>query len=136
MRYLLDTNVISELVRPAPHAGVTQWLATLEKPCLSVVSLAEIEFGIDTAPSARRKGLRIWLEELTDHAGLLPVTLEVALLSGRIRADSQKHGVPMTLADSLIGATAVVAQRTLATRNVKDFAASSVATLNPFAASM
>ena len=109
MSYLVDTNVLSELRRRAPHAGVVEWFA--QRPAttlyLSVLTLGEIRKGIDPLPDDERKlKLLDWLEvDLPNFfsSRILPVNATVADRWGRLIA---QMGRPCPAIDSLLAATA------------------------------
>jgi toxin FitB len=125
MSYLLDTNVISETVRPRPEPRVISWFEMISRDDLhvSVVSLGEVRRGIELlAQGPQRDRLQYWLEtRLPEWLGdrVLPVTAAVADRWGRLRAQSPKT-VPIV--DSLIAATALHHDLRLVTRNGRDFA--------------
>jgi len=127
---LCDTNVLSELARPAPDAGVQAWASTLSHVVLSVVSLEEIEFGLAWRSNAR---IASWFERfITEHCDVLPVTDDIARVCGQMRGLLRSRGQVRTQADMLIAATARVHNLTLVTRNTRDFEDCFVALLNPF----
>lgn len=129
---LVDTNVISELMRPRPHAKVLAWAERQEAFELSVISLEEILFGLSARPSPR---LSKWFEEFVDcHCRLLSVSASVASRTAQLRAELRARGKPRTQADMLIAATAFEHGIALVTRNVKDFEGCGIPLLNPFAA--
>lgn len=133
MIYLLDTNVVSELVRPRPDPKVRAWLASLDEVALSVISIEELVFGIERAPAARRQKLAAWFDDLVDHlVKIEEITPEIARAAGELRARRTRAGRPVTQADMLIAATALVRGWTLATRNVPDFEDCGVLLFNPF----
>lgn len=125
MSYLLDTNVVSEVMRPKPDARVIRWLG--ETPAvalhLSVLSVGEIRSGVEgLADGPRKEKLRVWLEH--DLPGwfeerLLAVDAAVADRWGRLVAAASR---PLPAIDSLLAATAQTHGLRLATRNTKDFA--------------
>ena len=125
MSYLLDTNVISELVRTSPSAKVVGWFDDIpdEALHLSVLSLGEIRRGVERlADGARKERLRLWLEnDLPAWFGnrLLNVDAEVAERWGRLLA---AVGRPLPAVDSLLAATALHHELRLVTRNARDFA--------------
>ena len=127
MRFLLDTNVVSEPTRPKADQAVVAWLDDIDEDeaFISVITITEIRFGIDRlAPGTRRKKFDRWLErDLSERfAGrILPIDVEVADVCGRVKARSEAAGRPMGDRDAYIAATAQAHGMTLVTRNVRDF---------------
>lgn len=124
MSYLLDTNVISELVRPKPEKKVIEWFDRIPNESLniSVLSLGEIRKGVEKLSDSRRKEkLRLWLEiELLTwfEDRILAIDQAVADRWGRLQFRMKK---PLPAIDSLIAATALYHDLRLVTRNKKDF---------------
>jgi predicted nucleic acid-binding protein len=140
--YLIDTNVLSEYNRlGAPDGGVKRWLETTarETQFVSVITLAEIEKGIELlADGKRRAQLRRWLHqdlEVWFSGRVLAVDREVGRRWAVLVAQSTKSGNPLPTLDSLIAATALANDLTVVTRNVRDFAAAGVVCLNPWVSS-
>lgn len=139
MSFLLDTNVVSEWVKPKPNSGVVTWLANADEDrvFLSVVTLTELRYGIERlAPGARRRQLEDWLQSelpLRFEGRILPVDETVADASGRLAARSESAGRPIEAIDAFLAATAEVHRLTLVTRNQSDFRAVLKNTLNPWA---
>lgn len=135
MSYLIDTNVLSELRRKQPDAGVVNWFAKRSPVTLylSVLTLGEIRKGIaGAALPARRQALLDWLEsDLPAYFSgrILPVDLAVASRWGQLLAHA---GRPLPAIDSLLAATAIEHDLVLVTRNVKDFACLPVELFNPW----
>lgn len=137
MGYLVDTNVLSELVRPVPEPQVVRWFDRTadETLHLSVLTLGEIRKGIETAaPGERRERLRTWLE--VDLPGwfedrILPITIEVADRWGLLVATA---GRPVAVLDTLLAATALHHGLRVVTRNEEDFAFPGVEVVNPWVA--
>lgn len=124
MSYLLDTNVISEIVSVKPHANVISWLKQIPTHSffLSVLTLGEIRKGIEkTKNNPRKKKLLIWLEhdlpKMFDQR-ILAISIEVADRWGRLQSEV-KRSLPAI--DSLIAATALHHDMALVTRNIEDF---------------
>jgi predicted nucleic acid-binding protein len=130
---LVDTNVWSELTKPAPNPRVREFLIDHDEVLwLSVVVIAEIRRGLEM-PKAhhRRDALLDWLAELEGSyaAHILPFDADMAHLFGALLAQRQGEA---TLLDLMIAAQALAADMTLATRNVRDFAWTGVRVVNPW----
>lgn len=138
MSWLVDTNVVSEWVRPRPNPAVVAWLGQVDEDevFMTVVSFAELRRGVALLDSpVRRQQLNRWIDEdLTDrfHRRILTVDLAVAEAWGRITADASRAGRPAGAMDAFFAATAQVHDLTLATRNVRDFAHLGVPLFNPW----
>lgn len=134
MSALVDTNVVSELVRPQPNPGVAQWFATEGASgfALSVVTIEELSFGVARAPATRRPKLTVWLEALIATALVIPVSLEVARTAGRLRAAREARGRRVAQPDMLLAATAHTHRLAFLTRNESDFAGCGIDVINPF----
>lgn len=136
MSYLLDTNVLCEPLSRNAAPAVLAWLAQVpaEACHVSVLSLGEIRYGIERAPSGRqRERLRLWLEhDLRDWIGerLLPVDERVAWHWAQMRAAPPLRPRPQI--DALLAATAVAHNLRLVTRNVRDFDYPGLEVVNPW----
>jgi predicted nucleic acid-binding protein len=125
--WLIDTNIVSEWVKPRPDAGIVSWLDEVDEDrvFLSVVSLAEIRFGIERlAPGRRRNRLDRWLrEELPERfeGRIVLVDGQVADTCGRLLARARQAGRGLGAMDALIAATCQACDLVLATRNLADF---------------
>lgn len=137
MSYLLDTNVISEVLRPKPSAHVLGWLEHLPDTALhlSVLTLGEIRKGVEQLEDDRRKEkLRLWLEQELPawfEDRLLPVSALVADRWGRLLSKMER---PVPAIDSLLAATALHHGLRMATRNVEDFRFPGLEVVNPWRA--
>jgi toxin FitB len=138
MRFLIDTNVLSEPGRPKPDARVVTWLdrqSSLDL-AISVLTLGEIEKGIQLLPPGRkRERLAEWLA--TDlprqfHGRVLPVDDRVALAWGGLLAEARRAHRPVPVTDSLLLATAEVYGLILVTRNERDCGGRGVPIHNPW----
>lgn len=137
MSYLLDTCVISELVKPSPNQQVIDWLENMpdEQLFLSVISFGEIRKGINKLPKSKKKNqLESWLKSLLEYYQdrILPISLEVAGNWGVMQAEADASGKSLASIDSLIAATAQTHQMHIVTRNVSDFNQASVTVINPW----
>lgn len=138
MTWLLDTNVVSEWVKPRPAPGVIEWLAGVDEDrvFLSVCTVGEIGFGIDLLSAGRRQtALKNWLEgDLLERFRdrIVPVDVPVAAAWGHLSAAAHGAGRSLTVMDGLIAATAAVHQLTLVTRNIRDFRGLELDLLDPW----
>lgn len=138
MSFLLDTNVVSEWVKPRPNAGLAAWLAEVDEDrvFISMITLAELRYGIERmAEGQRRKRLDGWLREelpLRFEGRILSIDGAIADGWGRIVALSEASGRPIGVADAFIAATVDVHRLTLVTRNTADFAPMLRAVVNPW----
>ncbi len=138
MNFLLDTNVVSEWVKPHPNAGVVAWLAEADEDRIfvSVMTLAELRYGIERlAAGHRRRRLDEWLRNelpLRFEGRVLSLDVAVADAWGKVVAHRQVLGRPMSVADAFIAATAEVHGLALVTRNASDFEPTVKAIINPW----
>ena len=136
--FLVDTNVVSEFIRPQPDSRVIRWLDAADPESLfaGVVTFGEIRLGIEDLPaSKRRAALEEWLEQGLPQwfeSHLLPVTKAIADRWGQLTIKAKRKGIAITTADGLIAATALEYDLAIVTRNVKDFAATGVTIVNPW----
>lgn len=138
MRFLLDTNVLSEQVKPRPDPRVEAWLneQPLEDLAISALSFGEIWAGVHPLGYGhRRTSLAQWLWTMLPRrfAGrILPVNAVVALEWGRLTAEAKRRGRKISVEDALLLATAAVHGLTIVTRNVRDFEDRGVRVINPW----
>jgi toxin FitB len=125
--FLLDTNVISEVVKPHPNSALLSWLAEADEDriFLSVVTLMELRYGVERMHAGRKRNrLEEWLDrDLPNRfqGRILAIDDRVADLGGRLVARSESMGHPLETRDALIAASAEVYELTVVTRNVSDF---------------
>ena len=138
MNYVLDTNVISELISKQPNKKVVQWLDHLDpnRIYLSVITIGEIRKGIEKLPpSKRRERIEEWLEAdllLRFQGRILEITTDVMLIWGELTGRLENEGRPITAIDSLIAAIALQGGYCLVTRNEHDFQHTGVTIINPW----
>lgn len=137
MKYLLDTCVISELVKPAPNRKVVDWLNEVPSKALflSVMTIGEIEKGLTKLPDSKKKErLTLWLNTLLNEyqERILPVDLMVAENWGILQGNAEMAGTPMSSIDSLLAATTYTHNLTLVTRNESDFVPGITPIINPW----
>ena len=136
MSFLLDTNAVSEWIKPSPNAGLIAWMDSVDedRTFISVVSIAELRYGVDRLPeSKRRRALERWLQEqlpLRFEDRILGVDAVIAEMWGKLASRNEAAGRPKGIMDTFLAATAVAHQLTVVTRNVDDFPALNV--LNPW----
>lgn len=139
---LLDTNVVSEPMRPNPDRKVLAWLdaQAAESLYLATVSLAELRLGIESLPAGkRRKALASALhEQVIALFGerIVPFDLGAAETYAQVVTRARRHGHPIAVADAQIAAIAASRQFTVATRDEAPFQAAGVPVINPWTASM
>jgi toxin FitB len=138
--FLLDTNCISELVRPRPEPRVMDWMEAADERMLhlSVLTVGEIRKGVAGLPQGRRRTrLETWLEvELKARfAGrIVPIDGAIADRWGLIAAGARRRGKALPVIDGLLAATALHHNLTVVSRNASDFANAQVQVLNPWEA--
>lgn len=140
MNYLLDTCVISELVKPAADDKVTDWISSLPEETihLNVITVGEIQKGIAKLPaSAKKDQLQSWLDNdliLRFENRIVPIDQKVARMWGKILAQAEKKGRQIPAIDGLIAATGFVYDMTVVTRNVSDMQVDGLSLFNPWEA--
>ena len=138
MKYLLDTCLVSELVRKKPDSKVVKWVAGCDEELtfLSVLTVGEIQKGISKLDDKKRRAaLQMWLDsDLRVRFGgrILPITQDIAQAWGIVQGEAEAKGILMPTVDGLIGATAITHNLTVVTRNVSDIAKTGARILNPW----
>lgn len=138
MNYLLDTNVVSEWIKPRPDSGLIRWTHTVDedRTYVSVITIGELRKGAERMPAGRRRErLREWLgDELSVRfeRRILPVDYETGDAWGRMMARTEIDGRRVGSKDGLIAATAEVHGLQVVTRNVKHFEPTGVPVHNPW----
>jgi len=136
--FLLDTNVISELVKPRPQANVTAWIESTDESLLylSVLTLGGIRRGIAVLPQSRRRAtLEAWLDKdlrARFENRILDVDQEVADRWGLLTAAARNSGIALPVIDGLLAATALEHNLTLVTRDTGQIPSMGVAVFNPW----
>lgn len=136
---ILDTNIISELMKPTPDENVWAWVDVLDSQAIvtTAITSAEILFGINTLPTGKKRTalLRAFEALLTeDFAEILPFDQAAAESYAVLQAQLRNQGTPIGQSDAMIASIAGVYDATLATRNIKHFETCGIDVVNPFAA--
>ena len=136
MSYLLDTDLLSMLERTRVPPKLATWVQANESEIfLSVVSLAELQFGLNQAPATHKPGLAAWLVDI--RRKLAPAIEElsepVLVRWKELLAQLKARNRTMTCEDSLIAATALFHHRTVATHNTRHFEPAGVQVIDPLA---
>ena len=134
-KILLDTNVLSELVRPKPEAKIQAFIRAQTDPIISALTIHELVFGAERASDpARRTKLLSWITGIrSQFAGrIVDVDAAIAEQAGRLRAGAANQGANTDPMDALIAACAASKGATIATRNVRDFAPLGVTIIDPW----
>ena len=140
MAFLLDTNVVSEPMRPTPEPAVEAWASALPRPelFLSTVSEAELRYGAAILPEGRRREtLYAEIEAMLGRAfgeRVLAFDRPAARAYADVAAMRRRAGRPVESPDCQIAAIAMCRGMTVATRNVRDFEGMAVAVVDPWAA--
>ena len=137
MKYLLDTCVISELVKPTPYRKVVDWLNELpaEALFLCAITIGEVRKGLTKLPDSKKKErLTLWLNTLLIEYNerIFFIDLMVCENWGVIQGNAEKAGTPMSSIDGLLAATTNTHNLTLATRNESDFTPANIPIINPW----
>ncbi|MYE47495.1 MAG: type II toxin-antitoxin system VapC family toxin [Chloroflexi bacterium] len=134
---LLDTNVVSEIMRPAPSPRVLAFLTEEPDLWLAAIVIHELEFGLARLPpGSRRDRMRAVMVGFIGmyEDRVLPLRRAEAEQAALLRATARQSGRTLLLADALIAGTAVVNDLAVATRNVADFDYLDVGVINPWEA--
>lgn len=132
-KYLLDTNVVSELRKTRPHGAVVAWLGRQEDEqlYLSAVTMGELQAGLDLTrrqDPAKADEIELWVDQLAGSYQILPMDTPCFREWGRL----MEKRPDQLLEDAMIAATARVHRLMVATRNERDFRQLNVGVLNPF----
>jgi predicted nucleic acid-binding protein len=134
VKYLVDANVLSEPTRPAPNPKVVEWLRHHEREiAVDPIILGEVSFGILRLHKGRKRAkLESWFDAGVQRLHCLPWEAETGLRWAELLARLRATGRAMPIKDSLIAATALVHDLTVATRDLADFAKAEVRVIDPF----
>lgn len=139
--FVIDTNLVSEMFRPRPDAGVIAWLEATPRSALLMPSvvLGELYLGLALMPEGKRRdALAAMTDDFVDAGGdetILPYGKVEALIYAGIVAHRQRIDRPVKESDAQIAATAAAHKLPVVTRNVRDFEDCGVEIVNPWAGS-
>jgi len=137
---VLDTNVVSEMMKTAPSPAVTAWIEAQPQTdtYVTAVTRAEIFYGIELLPSGKRRdAIADAAERLFEQriaTPILPFDSDAARIFGKLAATQRRLGRPMDFMDAQIAAIALSRRAAIATRDIADFANCGVRVVNPWAA--
>ncbi len=132
---ILDTNVVSELMKSQPDKKVQYWLqqSGSEALAVTVITIAEIEYGLQRLPDGKRKSdLAHRFEMFLEAFAVLALEDVAAREAGKLRALREREGLPSQSSDMMIAGIASIAGAALATKNVKDFTSLPIELFNPW----
>jgi len=138
MKYLLDTCVISEVIKKEPNKNVIAWLQAQDEDnlFLSILTFGELQKGIQKhTDQTRKQKLKIWVEEDLKKRfenRIIPIDLKVVTNWGSIQGLAELVGKPMPTLDGLIAVSGLTYNCTIATRNTSDMEQSTAELFNPW----
>jgi len=134
VKFIADANLLSEPTKPEPSPQVLEWLRRNEEHlAVTPIILGELEYGIVLLPaSKRKKQLEVWFEKIRSTAHCLDFDSKAATSWAHLLAHLKSQGHAMPIKDSLIAASAIAHNLTVATRNTRDFKNAKVPLINPF----
>jgi predicted nucleic acid-binding protein len=137
MKYLLDTCVLSELIKPQPNIYVNEWMSKFNEAdmLISVFTIGELRKGIDKlAIGKRRQKLNLWFQDIMNWGDRRILAFDKASAKnwGMLLAQLEAKGRPIPIVDSMIAAIALTHECTVVTRNVNDFLDIDIPVVNPW----
>jgi len=135
MTYLVEANVLSEPTKPVPNNKVIDWLTANEgNLVVDSIIVGELYVGILALPRGRKRTqLEQWFGDVVQTIDCLPWDATISRRWAKLVVDLRQKGDKLPLLDSMIAATALQHDLTVATRNTRDFNKTDVQVLNPFA---
>jgi predicted nucleic acid-binding protein len=129
-QWLIDTNIVSEMMRRKPNTKVEAWCTAIDSFYISTITIDEITYGLELK-SLKAKAK--WFQKfLSSRCTILPITEPIAFRAGSTRSQLASKGIVRSQADMLIAATAWSHGLILATRNTRDFEGTGIPIFNPF----
>jgi predicted nucleic acid-binding protein len=135
---VLDTNVLSSLIKPAPDRPVVKWLDHQPRTSIWIcsVTVLEIRYGLQIlVPGRKRSALTAMFEHFVEHAiegRIAPFDNEAAERAGELMATRHRRGRPGELRDTMIAGIVLARRATLATRNITHFEDADINVVNPW----
>jgi len=135
---ILDTNIVSELMKTQPDEGVLSWFSELSGQAIMITSItvAELRYGVAALPNGKRRTrLDTLITEMIDEdfeSSILDFGRQAGEAYGLLAAELKNKGIGVGQSDVMIASIAVVNEATLATRNEKDFEHCGINIINPF----
>lgn len=134
-RFVIDSNVVSEIVRPRPEPRVIAFLKERSDLWLSAIVFHELAYGVARlASGARVEALDNYIEQMKQRfpGRIVAIDVRLAEAAGRLRCAESKRGRTVPILDSFIAATAIAKVGTLITRNIKHFQGLGFPVANPW----
>ena len=138
MKFLLDTCLVSELVKMEPNLRVVSWLDKCDEQglYLSVLTVGELQKGVSKLPAGiRKENLQMWIEhDLAERfkGRILELDMDSSLTWGKLQGEAEQSGEKLPVMDSLIAATAITHGLIVVTRNLKDLERCQAKVFNPW----
>jgi predicted nucleic acid-binding protein len=134
MSFLVDANVLSEPTKPMPNSRVVEWLSTNERNLVvDSIVLGELSVGILALPAGRKRTqLERWFDSVAHTIYCLPWDAAVSQRWASLVVELRRKGRTLPVLDSMIAATALPHDLTVATRNMRDFRKTGVRVVDPF----
>lgn len=138
MKYLLDTCVLSELIKPNPDKNVISWIKNISEDDMyvSVLTFGELEKGIEKAQDLiRKKKFQLWVQQDLKERfeeRVIDINIKVATRWGIVQGKAEMEGRPMSAINGLIAVSGLVHDCTVITRNIDDMKQSGADLLNPW----
>ena len=134
MKFLVDANILSEPTKKTPDSKVVEWLAANEASlAVDSIVLGELRAGILALPRGRKRDrLEDWFEAVVETIECIPWDTAISRRWAALIVELKRKGTSLPLLDSMIAATALEHDLTIATRNTRDFKQTGVKTVNPF----
>ena len=138
MKFLLDTCLVSELVKKEPNLRVVSWLDKCDEHglYLSVLTVGELQKGVSKLPAGiRKENLQMWIEhDLAERfkGRILELDMDSSITWGKLQGEAEQNGEKLPVMDSLIAATAITHGLIVVTRNIKDLERCQARVFNPW----